>query len=441
MQSVIDAAGPGASLCFEPGTYRLTASLRPQSGQVLTFERGAVLSGAKVVTGWTKQGSYWVLGGQTQEFSSTTTYPWLAAFRCDNNPAACIYEDLFRDDVPLVQVLALTDLGPGKVYFDKNADKMYIVDDPTGHKMEATVLTTGISSASSGVTIRGAIIEKMGWIGLKVTGSGWTIENSEFRYAHVKGLSLGEGGSDYIVRGSYFHHNGNTGLSAWRASGMLIEDNEIAYNNYLHFGAYPTPHDEGGAKFLSTSNITLRGNYSHHNDGDGWWFDTNNIDILVEDNVFEANTRSGFFYEVSYDAVIRNNLFKGNGTDPGWPNRAGLWIQTSKNVEVVGNRFEDNNYSTLFANWTDRGSGDYGEFETTNLYVHDNVFKMSRGWVGSSWGLDAIGAASSNNRFEANTYIVPDVTRKWWTWRPGGFVGWATWRSYGFDVDGLLVVE
>ncbi len=328
-------------------------------------------------------------------------------------------------------------LGKGKVFFDKAADRMYVMEDPTGHRMEATVLTSGIESSAPGVTIRGATIEKVGWLGIKVSGAGSTIEDCEVRYAHATGLRLT--GNDLVVRRNYLHHNGNTGIVATDGARLLVESNEVAFNNYLHFGSKPVPYHEGGAKFLRTANVTLRGNYSHDNDGDGWWFDTDNISVLVEDNVFEANTRYGFFYEVSYAAVIRNNVFRRNATDPTWMG-SGLRIASSRDVEVVGNRFDHNRFSTLSVNWADRGSGSFGEHELTNLYVHDNEFLLDQGWIGSPYGLEDITTASANNRFQSNRYVVPSTARSWWMWGPGKLIGWSKWNSFGFDLDGSVSV-
>jgi nitrous oxidase accessory protein NosD len=302
--------------------------------------------------------------------------------------------------------------------------------------MEATILRTGIESSAAGVTIRGAVIEKVGWLGIKATAP-VAIEDSEIRYAHATGLRLV--GNDHVVRRNFIHHNGNTGIVATDGARLLMEMNEVAFNNYLHFGGRPVPHHEGAAKFLHTSDVTVRGNYSHHNDGDGWWFDTDNIRIVVQDNVFEANSRYGFFYEVSYDALIRNNVFSRNATDPTWQG-SGLRIGSSKNVEVADNRFEDSRWSTLNVNWANRGSGAYGEHQLTGLFVHDNVFQLSNGWVGTPYGLDAITAASSNNRFQGNRYIVPDVSGSWWMWGPGKRIGWAKWNAFGFDLGGSVAV-
>jgi hypothetical protein len=432
IQDLLDRAGPGASLCIRKGVYRLETPLQPKAGQTLTFEPGAVLNGSRLVTNWTPAGSHWVSEGHTQRFSDA---PFLSQHRCDDNPPACVYEDLFMDDAPLTHVLSLSELGTGEVFFDKSADKMYIAEDPAGHKLEATVLETGITSEANDVTIRGATVEKMGWTGIQVRGDRWLVERNEMRWCHARGLAVNGGG--HRVIGNFIHHNGNTGVSSSTAPGGLYEGNHIAHNNYLGFGARPTPHHEGGVKMLYVPGTVVRNNYSHHNDGDGWWFDTSNTDVMVENNVFEANTRFGFFYEVSFDAVIRNNVFRNNGTDPTWSG-SGLRISTSKDVEVYGNRFEDNKYSTLHVSWTDREPGNYGIPETTGLYVHDNTFVMTEGWLGASRGKEEISSPEANNRFERNDYALPDTAAEWWTWLPDGFMDWNGWRSLGFDRTGSL---
>ncbi|MGH9890404.1 MAG: right-handed parallel beta-helix repeat-containing protein [bacterium] len=433
IQSVLDRAGPGASICIRRGVYRLTTPVEPKQGQTLTFEAGATLNGSRLVTNWERNGSYWMAEGHTQSFSDGA---WATATnKCDDNPAACVYEDLFMDDMPLTHVLSLSELSPGKVYLDKSTSTMYIADDPTGRRMEATVLTIGIDSSVSGVTIRGATIEKIGWFGLRTTGPSWVIEDTEIRYTHITGLRLR--GDDHLVRRNHIHHNGNTGIVATDGDNQTFVGNEIANNNYLGFGNKPTSHSEGGVKLLGTTNTIVRNNYIHDNQADGWWFDSNNIGVLIEGNVFEKNTRFGLHYETSFDAVIRNNIFRNNGTDRAWLG-GGVRIASSKNVQIHDNIFDDNKYSTLFANWVDRGSGVYGTHETTNLEVRDNEFIMTEGWLGSSWGKEEIGSPEANNRFADNSYVVDDLNQQWWVWLPGGFTDWEGWHRNGFDRNGTL---
>ncbi len=434
IQTAMNAAGPGASLCIKQGTYRPSAPLKPLSGQVLTFESGAIVSGAQVVSNWTKQGSNWMLGGQTQDFSSA---PWLD-YLCTDNPAACVYEDLFMDDKPMQHVLSLSNLGPGKTYFDKGADRMYIADNPVGHKMEVTRLTMGVDSSVSNVTIRGGTFEKFAWKGLKVTGNGWTIEDGEFRYVHALGLSLS--GANHIVRRNYVHDNGALGIGLMDGSGVVFDSNEVAFNNYLRFGHRPIPHNEGGAKIMRSPNTTVRGNNVHDNDGNGWWFDTGNKGSLVESNTFANNSCFGFYYEVSFDAVVRNNIFRANSVGTtGWLG-GGMRVANSTNVEAYGNTFDLNGYGPFLATWVDREVGT----QTTGLYFHDNTVNMVGGLVGSKEGKVQIGSPSSNNRFQHNTYRVSDLTRQWWIWPLNGKfqrMNWTTWRSLGFDTTGTIALR
>lgn len=426
------AAGPGASLCIARGEYRLDAPIVPQEGQTLTFEPGAVLTGAQVLDQWERDGSTWVIGGQSQSFSDA---PFLSGHICRADPTDCVFEDVFLNDKPLDHVASLSEVGPGKVFFDKDADRIYLGEDPLGQEVEATTLTIAIESDADAVTVRGATVEKVGWMGIRALGDGWTIAQNEIRYSHSTGLRVV--GDGHTVRRNFVHHNGNAGIVATNGKDLLFEKNEIARNNYVGFGMKAIPIHEGGAKFLLVSDVVIRDNYSHHNDGDGWWFDANNVDILVEDNIFSQNTRFGLFYEVSWRAVIRNNIFRRNGTDPDW-HGSGVRVSTSSDVEIFNNLFELNKYSTFFVNATSRGSGLFGPFRTKNLYVHDNLFKMDEGWVGSPWGKVEIADARMNNRFESNTYLVSDLEREWWMWRPRGSLAWSDWQALGFDAEGRI---
>ncbi|MGH3432894.1 MAG: right-handed parallel beta-helix repeat-containing protein, partial [Thermocrispum sp.] len=50
----------------------------------------------------------------------------------------------------------------------------------------------------------------------------------------------------------------------------------------------------------------------HHNHGPGIWADTNNNDFLIEGNLIEANDSQAIFYEISYNATIRDNVLRNN---------------------------------------------------------------------------------------------------------------------------------
>lgn len=436
IQPVLDSAGAGASLCFEAGVYRLTTSLRPNPGQVLTFEPGAVLNGSKVITKWTKDGSRWVAEGQTQRF---TVPSMMEEYMCGKSPHACIYEDVYLDGEPLKHVADLSQLGPGRVYFDKVASKIYIATDPQGATLEATVAKTAISSKAEGVTVRGATIEKFAEDGIDVTANRWTITNSEIRYIHFNAIDI-HGGTGHVIRDTRLHHNGVIGMTAAAVNDFTVEGNEFDHNNYLSAGPASYGWHEGGIKILKARNVLVRNNYSHHNDGDGLWFDWDNIDVVIEDNLLERNERHGIFYEASFDATIRSNTIRHNGLGERWYGGTGITNSTSKNVEYYDNLFESNMRSFVLL-WQPRGaSATLGERQSANVLFRNNTVifpEPTHKWMWLGVGVypdQDPRVLTSNNRFEANDYRASDTSRTWWRWDDS--LTWEGWQAQGFETEG-----
>jgi parallel beta-helix repeat protein len=439
IQSALNTAGAGGSLCVKSGVHRLTTALQVKSGQTLTFEQGAVLNGSILVTNWTKEGPYWAAGGQTQSF---TVPSWMRETMCDNNPEACIYEDVFMDDKPLQHVTSLNKLRPDRVYFDKGADKIYIANDPQGRTMEVTVAGMAIQSEADGVTIRGATIEKFAYNGISTTADRWTISKSEIRHIHFEGIGIAEG-TGHVIENNRVHHNGVIGMTVVDVSDFTVQGNEFAHNNYLETGPL-YGHHEGSIKILKSHDVVFRDNWSHHNHGDGLWFDYDNYDILIENNLLESNTRNGLHYEASFDATVRYNTIRDNGTvEP--QQGAGIFNSTSKNVDYHANRIANNAIRSIVILWDDRGRHEkFGERQSSNLSFRDNFIVLHnnfQSWLGVYWDQDPR-VFSSNNRFEGNTYIAPKNPQRergwWWRWDDKD-LNWNQWRAYGFDSTGSYV--
>jgi Right handed beta helix region len=424
IQATIDAHRTRTTFCIRSGERRLDRPIRPKSGNTLIFEQGSILNGSIPVTNWAREGSRWVATGMTKSFPPQDV-------PCAPNPAACEYEDLFMDDEPLTRVLNMRELEPGTFFFNEAADKIYIAEDPAGHKMEVPVTTHAIQAlGAEDVTVRGATIEKFAYHGI-IGADDWKIQRNEIRYVHSHGLRVV---GTTLVKSNYIHHAGNMGIFG-AGRGLVFEDNHLAYNNYLNFGREGGAWHAGATKIVQSDGTVVRGNWSHDNIGDGWWFDSDNINILVEGNVFERNTRFGLFYETSFRAIVRNNEFKDNGTDTK-SSGAGLWISNSQNMRIHDNLFSGNEYSALSMSWVDRGTSPvYGPYEVADVFVHDNVIRMNDGFVGVAYAQPEI--YSSNNRFEANRYVVSDPDDRWWHW-DGGPKTWKEWQSLGFDTTGSV---
>jgi parallel beta-helix repeat protein len=260
-------------------------------------------------------------------------------------------------------------------------------------------------------------------------GTHWTVEGCEIFGNTGAGLKIGH---DMVARGNHVHHNGQIGLLGW-GDRALIEDNEISYNNTE---GHDVDWEAGGMKFLVSDGIVFRNNHVHHNTGIGVWFDHNNINSMIEENLIEDNTDAGIYYEISYRATIRNNVVRGNGLGHTGLSRAGIVISESSDVEVYGNTVSGNAQG-ITAFQQPRGSGAFGEFLVKNLWVHDNEVTMTSGGTGLG---DYTGDGmifERNNRFDRNTYRIAGNSKPFW-WS-GGAVTENTWQAAGQDTNGTFI--
>ena len=429
----VDAAPEGTAFTLRPGIHRLQ-QFAPKAGQSFTGVPGAILSGARLLTDWVREGGLWVHGGQTQQGEVRL----LAS--CQPAHPRCAYpEDLFIDDSVLEHVASLAAVRAGTWFFDYDADRVYMADDPPGRRVEIGVLPYAVFSNAAGVGIDHLTIEKYaspaqaGVIGFTGPGPDWVVRANDIRWNHGLGIRIGDG---MQVLGNLIHEQRQLGLGG-SGDHVLVQGNEIAFNNTAGFGAGPQS-EAGATKFVATDGLIVRNNFSHHNHGPGLWTDIDNINTLYEDNRVEDNDWRGIFHEISYAAVIRGNIVRRNGFRlPGVGGAfegSGILVSNSPDVEVVGNVVEDN-LNGIMAREDDRGSGDHGPYDVVNLFVHENTVRQTDG--GRAAGVtDTDPRAnpylrSANNRWVGNTYVVGPDTR--FRWAPNRDVGRSEWEAAGQD--------
>jgi hypothetical protein len=434
IQAAVDAAPTGSAFLLKSGVHRMQ-TIRPKSGDSFVGETGTVLSGARLLTAFSRSGSYWVASGQTQQGT--------VHGECQAGYPRCSYpEQLFIDDVALLHVARLADVAPGKWFFDYNADQIYMADDPTGHRVETSVTTDAFEATGNNVTISNLTIEKYANLAqfgaIQTDGvSGWVISGNEVRWNHGLGIRVSTGAK---VTGNNVHHNGQLGIGGG-GTNVLVEGNQIAYNNAAGFDY---GWEAGGTKFAGTTGLILRNNNAHHNNGPGLWLDIDNINYLIEGNTTEDNYATiaaaapGIFIEISYGGVIRNNIARRNGRGfDTWLWGAGILVAASggDGLEITGNTIEDNVHGITLIQ-QQRGSGAYGTYLVQNVYVHDNTIRMSSGMTGGAQDTgDGSIFTSRNNRFVHNTYYLAG----------GGHFAWMNgersdveWRGYGMDTNGTF---
>ena len=437
IQSRVAAAPIGATFILKTGVHRLQ-SIIPRSGDTFTGEPGTVLSGARLITTAVRSGSYWVVPDSTNENPRLGT---IAGGECRANAPRCGYpEDLFIDDEPLQHVDRLADVAPGKWYFDYGANQIFFADDPTGKRVEASVTAKAFSGPAIRVTLQNLVIEKYATPTQEAAvslGSQWVIEDSEVRWNHHGGIASGP---NSIVRRNRVHHNGAIGLQG-SGEGILVAENELSYNGFTGYNPF---WGAGGAKWVWTIRLVVRDNFSHHNRGPGLWTDINNIYTLYENNRVEDNERGGIFHEISYDATIRGNTVRRNGTGrdyPHWTTGAGIEVTASRNVEIDGNIVEDN-WQAITALEDHRGSGNAGPWTVINLNVHHNTIRthITDAGAGRIGIIDTKGTGAfqpaANNRFQQNTYSLG--TRQLYFLWMGRELDEGEWRRFQQDVAGVF---
>ena len=415
LQSAIDGNPSGTTFCLDAGLYRLTSGLNPKAADRFVGQLGTVIDGSELLSGWVQVGGFWVHQGGTQQPASLPG-------SCADGTDACKYpDDVFIDDTRLVRVLSLAQLGPGEVYVDYSANQVVLADDPTGHTVEMSTAPIAFNASAPNVVLQGLTIQKFANVAsqpaVRMT-DGWVVTNCEIRLNHGSGVNtIGQGG---VLQDSRIDHNGQLGLSGTGSTNARIIDNEIDHNNTAHYDIW---WEAGGSKWTATTNLLVRGNYVHDNYGSGLWTDIDNVGTTYDGNRVVNNSGNGIFHEISYAALIENNVVSGNSV-------VGIEVSASSDVEVTGNSVSNNGYMGIRLIQEDRGS-----YLLTNGFVHDNTVRQCSGYAA---GAVRVGSGdelfnSRNNRFVNNSYVIAGGAQFEWM---RGDRTWVSWNGFGEDTSG-----
>ncbi|MFN2606336.1 MAG: right-handed parallel beta-helix repeat-containing protein [Acidimicrobiales bacterium] len=148
--------------------------------------------------------------------------------------------------------------------------------------------------------------------------SNWTIQHNTLQDNSGAGVALG---NNSVVSWNCIDSNGQYGFKAYKAqvpgkasiTNVTLDHNEISNNNtddWEH--KVPGCGCSGGGKLWDTQGAKITNNWVHDNKNVGLWADTDDIDVLISGNYIEDNDSEGIFYEISYNAAIRNNTLKRN---------------------------------------------------------------------------------------------------------------------------------
>ena len=175
------------------------------------------------------------------------------------------------------------------------------------------------------------------------SASGWTIDHSTLADNAGAGTMLG---SDNTLSYDCLKDNQQYGFNAYSTAGpanLVIDHNEISANDTYNWEAHtPGCGCSGGGKFWDVNGAVVTHNWVHGNHSVGLWADTNNRGFDIENNYIGDNYNYGLIYEISYNALIKNNIFARNGlgagvTNPGFPTSAIYISESGSDSRVPGN--------------------------------------------------------------------------------------------------------
>ncbi len=406
LQSLVDAAAPGAVVTVPACMYRETVTINKPL--TLDGQPGAEIRGSDVwSSGWKKRGRYWTRG----------TVPAFAQgnWPCESRSnGRCRWpEQVFFDGRPLEQVASNPQSGQFAI---DSSRRVIMADDPRGHMIEVTTREYWITGQSDNVTIQGFTMKHAAppaqHGALSNDGyDNWTIQNNTLSDAHGAVVSL-LAASGLKLLNNDISRGGQLGVHGWQVSDSLVQGNHIHDNNT---DAFDAGWEAGGLKISSSQNVTVSDNVVDDNDGSGLWFDMDCTSITIANNRVHHNL-TGIMYEISrYGTIVGNRVWEnGWGNPAGWGS-AGIFLNNADHTEVSDNivAWNVSGITVLSRNRADSQP-------VIEDYVHENTIVATDDFIpgnrfGLRWLEDWVGplyATAANNRGANNQYWYPTDTTK-----------------------------
>jgi hypothetical protein len=430
---------PGTTYCLSEGVHRIDEPLAPEDGDALVGDRGAVLSGSKLLTGWSRVENGW----RAKAFLPRD--PETDGECLPRAPLCAQTEDVFLDGRRLRRVRSAAMLRPGTFFASYGDNEVTLGSDPRDRVVEQAVASSLISSSGDRVTVRNLVLEKAANEAQKAavesrqaypqSSVGWLVEHNVIRQNHGVGVGVGDRG---IVSGNVIRRQGQLGVAAW-GDDVRIRDNTIVRNGTA---GYHPDWEAGGVKAWKTDDAVLSGNRLHGNRGPGLWSDGGCDGTVYIGNVITDNWGAGIQHELSYDARITDNQIVGNGLrHKGWLWEAGIQIQSSGGnqlIEIAYNVVSGNANGVAVlesGNRTMEEPAPAGPHIVRNLLVHHNDITMHAGQsTGVVQDISDHAVFSRGIRFRNNTYRVDAPGHSHFAWADQHLT-WSEWLGPGVGQD------
>ncbi len=399
IQKAIDLAiinrkiGLGTKIRVFPGTYREEVMLavgRKESDPPIVLEGTklgkVIISGSDIWSDWdttNKPNVYvhaWPYSWGQVPFPSS----WPSRF--DGRPILRRQEMVFVNTLPHRQVLSHKALMPGTFFVSEQEKRIYLYPR-TGHSMANSLVEVAVRPSlfkarkKTNLVVRRIVFQH----------AASQLQKSAVNFSEVKNLLLEDcrvqwnnwvgyqlSEVEHVTsRRNSVNFNGGSGIVGNKVLSLYSENEKTSHNNWRGAQANFYFWAVAGSKYLHIHDALFRGQKSISNQATGFWLDTDNKDILIENSQWCGNFKSGLFIEATQGPITVTNskIYKNQ-----W---IGVHIMTSENTTLKNNYIFDNPGGISVAktakrtikNWE---TGQLINLETGNWTLRNNVISSDK---------------------------------------------------------------
>ena len=317
-----NAAGQDAKVVVAAGVYRESVDLGGQKTDKYLIIEGAgpntILTGADVwSTGWTMQGDgsivhNWPYNWGMKAIPSGWGSYWTSGGYGSLRDTLRRSEMVYVNGNPLRVVLSPSSLVAGTFYVDETNDRLS-VRLPAGVSLSSASIEVGMRmtplriNGRRNVTLRKfSVMRSRGAVqdvGFAITNS----RNITLEDMTVRWLAYGALNSAYNttvrIRRSSFTDNGVMALQAFRDIDVIIEDSDISRNNWR---GWPAQHRGWDVVFKwgGMRDGIVRHTQFVNNSGNGFYVDTDNKRITLQNSLMKGNLNKGVSVEKNQGPIL-----------------------------------------------------------------------------------------------------------------------------------------
>lgn len=337
---------------------------------------------------------------------------------------------------------------------------------PADHGIEITTRQHAFVPARSGlgfIRVKGLVFQHVGnaypfpQFGMVSLAGGdhWILEDNVLEWANGLGLSIGNDGhsagaprpgTSIVLRRNAIRFCGVAGIGGMGNSNTLIEDNLIEWCGWADA---ERGWEAAGTKFHRASNMLFRRNVIRHiRHGNAAWWDVDNVNCRVTQNVFaDIQTVSAavhFEMTAGQNAIDNNVIWGVRNAEPGTPGQrgcagSGIFENATSNLIVTHNLIGECDNAGIFT----IVRPDRGRPAAEGNQVTGNIFVRCKA---------GIVFLSANNSADGNVYVnMPTAfqgllaagsgaTSDPDAWRHIQYSDLESWRAaYGWDRNSSIV--